>query len=64
MALATDLGAVMQHTSAMFLVMALIAIVAYEKVGLAILRQIWFNLDRVWAVALILAGGLTLVLSV
>jgi hypothetical protein len=54
----------MQHTSAMFLVMALIAIVAYEKVGLAILRQIWFNLDRVWAVALILAGGLTLVLSV
>jgi threonine/homoserine/homoserine lactone efflux protein len=50
------------HTLAMFAVMALIALVVYEKVGLAILRRAWFNLDRVWAGALVAAGALTLVL--
>jgi hypothetical protein len=28
----------------------------YEKLGLAILRQAWFNLDWVWGGALILTG--------
>jgi hypothetical protein len=41
--------------------MGLIALVVYEKVGLAILRRAWFNLDRVWAGALVAAGVLTLV---
>lgn len=36
--------------------------VFYEKVGLAILRKAWFNLDLAWAVALILTGALTLAL--
>ncbi len=58
----TDLAAVGLHTVAMFLVMALIAIVVYDKIGLAILRNAWFNLDRIWAAALIGAGALTLVL--
>ena len=49
------------HTLAMFGVMALVALVVYEKVGLAILRRAWFNLDRVWAGALVAAGVLTLV---
>lgn len=49
------------HTLAMFAVMGLIAIIVYEKVGLAILRRAWFNLDRVWAGALVAAGALTLV---
>ena len=49
------------HTLAMFLTMGLIALVVYEKVGLAILRRAWFNLDRVWAGALVAAGALTLV---
>jgi hypothetical protein len=40
--------------------LAAVALVVYEKVGLAILRRAWFNLDRVWAGALIGAGGLTL----
>jgi hypothetical protein len=43
----------------MFAVMALIAVIVYEKVGLAVLRRAWFNLDRVWAVTLISAGVLT-----
>jgi hypothetical protein len=48
------------HTSAMVLVMGTIAIVIYEKVGLAILRSAWINLDIIWASALIAAGLLSL----
>jgi hypothetical protein len=54
------LGAVGLHTVVMFLVMALIAVVVYEKLGLAILRRAWLNLDRIWALALIGVGILTL----
>lgn len=49
------------HMLAMFVAMALIALVVYEKLGLAILRRAWFNLDRVWAGALVAAGVLILV---
>jgi hypothetical protein len=55
------LGAVAIHTAAMFLVMGLIAVVVYEKLGLAILRRAWLNLDRIWALALIGVGILTFV---
>jgi hypothetical protein len=57
-----DIAAVAVHTAAMFLVMGAIAIVVYEKVGLAILRRAWVNLDLMWAVALIVTGALSLVL--
>ncbi len=57
-----EAAAVGVHTIAMFLVMALLAIVVYEKLGLAILRRAWFNLDRLWAGALILSGALVLLL--
>jgi hypothetical protein len=40
--------------------MGTIAIVIYEKVGLAILRSAWINLDIIWASALIAAGLLSL----
>jgi hypothetical protein len=50
------------HTLGYLLVMAAIAVVVYEKVGLSILRKAWFNLDVVWAVALVITGVLTLVL--
>ena len=59
---AIDVAAVGVHTAAMFMVMGAIAVVVFERVGLAILRRAWFNLDRVWAGALIGAGVLTLVL--
>lgn len=49
------------HTAAMFMVMGLIAVVVYEKLGLAILRRAWLNLDRIWALALIGVGILTFV---
>ena len=57
-----EAAAVGVHTISMFLVMGLLAIVVYEKLGLAILRRAWFNLDRLWAGALILSGVLVLLL--
>ena len=57
-----EFAAVAVHTVAMFLVMGAIAMVVYEKIGLAILRRAWVNLDLVWAVALIVTGALSLVL--
>ena len=59
--LVAQLTAVAIHTLAMFSVMGVTAVVVYEKVGLAILRRAWFNLDRVWAVTLIASGGVTAV---
>jgi hypothetical protein len=37
-----------------------VAAIVYEKVGLAVLRKAWVNLDLMWAGALILTGLLTL----
>jgi hypothetical protein len=51
-----EFAAVALHTAAMFLVMAVVAMVVFEKVGLAVLRRAWINLDLVWAVALIASG--------
>ena len=56
-----ELAAVGLHTAAMYLVMGAIALVVFEKVGVAIVRRAWFNLDRVWAGALIAAGMGTLI---
>jgi hypothetical protein len=56
-----ELAAVALHTAAMFLVMAAVAVVVFEKVGLAVLRRAWVNLDLVWAVALIASGALSFI---
>jgi hypothetical protein len=37
-------------------VTGLIAWVVYSKVGLAILRKAWLNLNLVWAAALVVTG--------
>lgn len=50
------------HTLGYLLVMGIIAVIIYEKVGLAILRKAWFNLDIVWSVALVITGVVTLVI--
>jgi hypothetical protein len=54
--------AVGMHTVGYLLVMGLVALVVYEKLGLALLRHAWFNLDLVWAAALVMAGIFTLFL--
>jgi hypothetical protein len=51
-------AAVGLHTLCMLLVAGAIALVVYHKLGLSLLRQSWFNLDRAWAAALIAAGVL------
>jgi hypothetical protein len=50
------MAAVGVHTLSMLLVTAAVAGLVYEKLGLAILRQAWFNIDLVWALALIVSG--------
>jgi len=44
------------HTLAYLLVLAFAAWVVYRKLGLALLRTTWFNLDLIWAAALVLTG--------
>lgn len=51
------------HTLSMFVVAGTIAVFVYEVVGLAVLHRAWFNLDRLWAAALITAGATTLLIT-
>jgi hypothetical protein len=48
------------HTLAMVLTMGAVALLVYEKLGVAVLRRAWVNLDALWAAALVAAGILTL----
>ena len=50
------------HTAAYLAVTGLIAWVVYSRLGLAILRKAWLNLDLVWAAALVITGVVTLVI--
>jgi hypothetical protein len=52
--------AVVIHTLGYLLTTALIAIVVYEKLGVAILRRAWFNIDFVWMLALMITGAFIL----
>jgi len=46
------------HTLGYLLVMGIIAVIVYEKLGLRLLKSAWFNVDLIWAGALILSGVL------
>ena len=48
------------HVAAMLVVMGVVAVVVYEKVGLGFLRRKWFNLDLGWSLVLICSGAVTL----
>ncbi len=48
------------HVAAMVLVMGIVSVLVYEKVGLRILRRGWFNLDLGWSAVLIASGAVTL----
>nr|WP_204061141.1 hypothetical protein [Microbispora corallina] len=49
------------HTLAMFVTATAVALAVYEFLGVAVLRRAWFNLDKMWAFALVGAGVFTLV---
>ena len=53
-------AAVALHTAAYFTVMAIAAWVVYRKLGLSLLRKAWFNMDWLWAGALVLTGMVVL----
>lgn len=58
----SGLAATLVHTGGYLAMTGLAAWVFYEKLGLALLRKAWLNLDLVWAIALIATGALTLVI--
>lgn len=55
-------SAVAIHTLAYLLVTGVVAWIVYTRIGLAILRRAWFNVDRIWAISLLVTAGLTLLL--
>jgi len=55
------IAAVVVHTLGYLISTALVAIVVYEKLGVAILRRAWFNIDLVWMVALMITGVFILI---
>jgi hypothetical protein len=50
------------HGASYLFVTALIAWVVFTRLGVGLLRTTWINLDAVWAIALLVSGGLILVL--
>jgi hypothetical protein len=56
----TAAAAVGVHSLAYLAVTALAAWIVYWKLGLALLRTAWFNLDWAWAAALVVTGVIVL----
>jgi hypothetical protein len=56
----TAVIALTAHTLAYFVVMAFAAWIVYSKLGVALLRTAWFNLDWLWAGALVATGAVVL----
>jgi len=59
-AAAGGIWATLIHTLGYFTVTAAAALLVYEKFGLAMLRRSWFNLDLIWAIALVVTGFVAL----
>ena len=57
---AASATAVAIHTFACLAVMTVAAFVVYRKLGLSLLRTAWFNLDWLWAGALVVTGMVVL----
>jgi hypothetical protein len=53
---ADGVWATLVHTLGYLMVTAAVALLVYRKIGLAMLRRFWFNLDLIWAVALAVTG--------
>jgi hypothetical protein len=53
---ASGVWATLIHTLGYFCVTAAVALLVYQKFGLAMLRRSWFNLDLIWAIALVITG--------
>jgi hypothetical protein len=49
------------HALAYLAVTAFVAVLVFERLGVGMLRRAWFNLDVIWAVALMASGAATLI---
>lgn len=58
--MANGVWATLVHTLGYFTVTVAVALLVYQKFGLALLRRAWFNLDLIWAIALIATGCVAL----
>jgi hypothetical protein len=58
----TALFATGVHAVSYLAVTAFVAVLVFEKLGVGILRRAWFNLDLIWAGALVATGAATLVM--
>jgi hypothetical protein len=56
---AAAISATLAHGAGYLIVTAAVAWVVFAKVGVGILRRAWFNVDLIWAIALIATGILT-----
>jgi hypothetical protein len=52
------------HAAAMVLTGGLVAWSVYRYLGLKLLQRTWFNLDFLWAVCLIAAGGIAVAMAI
>lgn len=56
------LAAVLAHTAGYLVVTGLVAWIVYARLGVALLRRAWINLDLIWAVALLVTGAAVLLM--
>jgi hypothetical protein len=56
---AAGLAVALIHTAGYLLVTGLVAVIVYERLGLRLLGKAWFNVDRLWAGALIVTAVVT-----
>ncbi|OLL31582.1 hypothetical protein BTH42_11645 [Burkholderia sp. SRS-W-2-2016] len=61
--LRTALAVAAVHAAAMIAAGGLLAWLVYRYLGLKFVSRSWFNLDAVWALSLILVGGVSLLLN-
>jgi hypothetical protein len=54
-------SATLIHTLGYLTVTAAVALLVYRRFGLAMLRRSWFNLDLIWAIALVVTGLVALI---
>jgi hypothetical protein len=57
---ASGIWATLIHTLGYFSVTTLVALLVYQRFGLAMLRRSWLNLDLIWAIALVVTGCVAL----
>jgi hypothetical protein len=50
------------HAVSYLAVTAFVAVLVFDKLGVGILRRAWFNLDLIWATALVASGAVTLMM--